>query len=151
MLDMAVHYRDGPIRLGAIAKRQGIPLKYLEQIIIPLKRAEYVRSVRGPKGGHLLAKPPGEITIGEIVTLLEGGLKLTNCTNSPETCTRSECCVTRFLWKEATDAIHRRLNRVTLADLVERAGSQTDEFGCPAEQEIEEQLPRRGRKRGSDK
>ena len=58
MLDMAQHYQEGPIHLATVAKRQGISVKYLEQIIIPLKKANYVKSVRGPKGGHTLAKPP---------------------------------------------------------------------------------------------
>ena len=59
MLDMAQHYQEGRIHLATIAKRQGISVKYLEQIIIPLKKANYIQSVRGPKGGHILAKPPG--------------------------------------------------------------------------------------------
>ena len=119
-LDMALHYDRGPVRLGEIAQRQGIPVKYLEQIVIPLKKAGYVKSVRGPKGGHLLAKPPAEITVGEIVELLEGGLRLTRCTEFPESCARSETCVTRFLWKETTEIIHQRLNSITLADLAKR-------------------------------
>ena len=73
LLDMAKHYNQGPVQLGDIAKRQNISMKYLEQIIIPLKRAHYVESVQGPKGGHLLAKPPEQITVAEIVTLLEEG------------------------------------------------------------------------------
>jgi Rrf2 family protein len=116
----------GPIRLGSIAKRQGIPLKYLEQIIIPLKKAEYVRSVRGPKGGHMLARDPAQITVGEIVSLLEGGIKLTKCATHPETCERSGFCLTRFLWKEAAEAIHERLDRVTFSDLLNRAQTNGD-------------------------
>ena len=73
MLDMAEHYNEGPIQLGVIAKRQNIPVKYLEQIIIPLKKANYVKSVRGNRGGHMLAKPPDAISVGEIVDLMEGG------------------------------------------------------------------------------
>ena len=73
MLDLAEHYLKGPIHLKAIALQQGISVKYLEQIIIPLKKAKYIQSVRGPKGGHILAKPPSEISIGEIVALLEEG------------------------------------------------------------------------------
>ena len=86
MLELSEHYQEGPIQLRTIAKRQGIPIKYLEQIIIPLKKAGYVTSVRGYKGGHMLAKPPQEITTGEIVALLEGGRRLTVCTDHPETC-----------------------------------------------------------------
>jgi Rrf2 family transcriptional regulator, iron-sulfur cluster assembly transcription factor len=118
ILDMAEHYREGPIQLRVIAKRQGIPVKYLEQIIIPLKKASYVTSVRGYKGGHLLAKEPEQITLGEIVKLLEGGLKLTRCTDNPETCERAETCVMRLLWEEATGAMYEKLNGVTFADLV---------------------------------
>jgi Rrf2 family transcriptional regulator, iron-sulfur cluster assembly transcription factor len=132
MLDMAEHYEEGPIQLGLIAKRQGIPSKYLEQIIIPLKKANYVKSIRGYKGGHMLAKRPDEITVGEIVTLLEGGLKLTVCTVDPGICERSETCVTRLLWKQATDAMTDKLDAVTLADLVKmvRASENNEMVGC---------------------
>jgi Rrf2 family iron-sulfur cluster assembly transcriptional regulator len=132
MLDMAEHYEEGPIQLGLIAKRQGIPSKYLEQIIIPLKKANYVKSIRGYKGGHMLAKCPDEITVGEIVTLLEGGLKLTVCTVDPGICERSETCVTRLLWKQATDAMTEKLDAVTLADLVKMvlASENNEMVGC---------------------
>ncbi len=79
MLELAQHYREGPVHLGDIAKRQDVSVKYLEQIIIPLKRAHYIESVRGPKGGHILTKPPEEITVGEIVALLEEGTSLVEC------------------------------------------------------------------------
>jgi Rrf2 family transcriptional regulator, iron-sulfur cluster assembly transcription factor len=118
MLDMAQHYEQGPVRLGVIARRQNIPVKYLEQIIIPLKKANYVRTVRGNRGGHMLAKSPEEITVGEIVSLLEQGLKLTDCTENPQGCERSATCVTRLLWKEATEAIQEKFKSITLADLV---------------------------------
>lgn len=118
MLELAEHHQGGPLQLRTIAKRQGIPIKYLEQIIIPLKKAGYVTSVRGYRGGHMLAVHPGGITVGEIVALLEGGRKLTTCCDNPDVCERSGSCVTRWLWKEATEAMYERLNAVTLADLV---------------------------------
>ena len=133
MLDMAQHNNQGPIRLGSIAERQAIPLKYLEQIIIPLKRAHYVKSMRGPRGGHMLAKSPADITVREIVDLLEGGLRLTRCTEYPEECSRSETCLTRFLWKETTEAIQQRLQAITLADLAARFkedGSKPEDPAC---------------------
>jgi len=120
MLDMAEHYQSGPIQLGVIAKRQGIPVKYLEQIMIPLKKAGYVKSVRGYKGGYVLARPPAEVTVGEIAVLLEGGLELTVCTGAPERCERAESCVVRTLWRQATAAMQEKLNAVTLADLVKQ-------------------------------
>lgn len=121
LLDMAQHYEQGPIQLGEIAKRQEISVKYLEQIIIPLKKANYVLSVRGPKGGHFLAKPPEEITLGEIVALLEEGPNLVECSEHAEVCRRSNICPTRLIWKEVAQAMFDKLATITLADLAERA------------------------------
>ncbi len=121
ILEMARCYNRGPVRLGVIAERQAIPVKYLEQIIIPLKKAGYVRSARGPKGGHMLAKAPESITVGEIVKLLEGGLRLTKCTQDPDRCGRSDCCAVRMMWMEATDAIHEKLDATTFFDLLKRS------------------------------
>ena len=129
ILDLALHADEGPVRLGDVAARQCIAVKYLEQIIIPLKRANYVSSVRGPKGGHMLAKPPEEITVGEIVELLEGGLQLTGCVRKPAVCDRSDKCVTRFIWKEATEAIRERLDAITFRELINRS----DITECPLE------------------
>ena len=121
MLELAQHYREGPVHLGDIAKRQDVSVKYLEQIIIPLKKAHYIESVRGPKGGHILTKPPEEITVGEIVALLEASSGLVECTKDTTVCERADTCPTRLLWKEAYEAMFDRLEAVTLADLVERA------------------------------
>ncbi|MFH1597225.1 MAG: RrF2 family transcriptional regulator [Pseudomonadota bacterium] len=118
MLDMAQNYQGGPLHLTSIANRQGISVKYLEQIIIPLKKAHYVKSVRGPKGGHALARPPEEITVGEIVALLENSVSLVKCSERPESCDRSENCVTRHIWREAAGAMFAKLNSITLADLL---------------------------------
>jgi len=115
---MAQHQRETPIQLGEIARRQNISLKYLEQIIRPLKRAEYIKSFRGSKGGHMLNKPPEQITVGEVVALLEGGSVLTHCSKNPKICSRSERCPTRYLWMEASDALFARLNQITFADLL---------------------------------
>ena len=121
MLDIARHYREGPLQLGDIAKRQEVSVKYLEQIIIPLKKARYIESVRGRKGGHILSRPPEEITVGEIVALLEESSSLVKCAQDTAVCERSDCCPTRLLWKEAYEAMFDRLEAITLADLVERA------------------------------
>jgi Rrf2 family iron-sulfur cluster assembly transcriptional regulator len=121
MVDMAQHYHDGPIHLVHVARRQGISVKYLEQIIIPLKKADYIRSFRGPKGGHTLARPPEEITVGEIVALLEEGSSLTECSESDVACQRSDICLTRRLWKEAAQALFDKLHAITLADVIREA------------------------------
>ena len=118
VLDMARHYNQGPIRLNDIARRQDISIKYLEHLIRPLKKAAYVKSVRGPKGGHYLATPPEEISVGDIVSILEGGIELTACTIDPQVCERSDECATRFVWYEATQAMYQRLAQITISDLL---------------------------------
>jgi Rrf2 family protein len=124
VLDMAQHCDNGPVQVGSIAKRQDISVKYLEQLVIPLKKANYVYSVRGPKGGHLLSKRPEEITVGEIVELLEGGINLASCIGNPDVCERHESCLTRTIWQEATEAIYNRLHSITLAEMLEKTGTK---------------------------
>jgi Rrf2 family transcriptional regulator, iron-sulfur cluster assembly transcription factor len=124
MLDLAEHYHDGPLHLTTVARQQGISVKYLEQIIIPLKKADYVKSVRGPKGGHILARPPEEITVGEIVALLEDGARLAECSDNPLVCARSHNCATRHIWLEAAQAMFDKLESITLADVVNRAKTE---------------------------
>jgi len=118
MLDMAQHYGQGPIHLGDISLRQKISIKYLEQIIRPLKQAGFINSTRGPKGGHMLTKPPGEISVGEVVALLEGGARLIACVEKPESCDRVDECLTRHLWIDAAQAMYDHLNAITFADLL---------------------------------
>lgn len=118
ILDMAQHYDEGAIQLGEIARRQKISLKYLEQIIRPLKKANYVKSFRGAKGGHMLNKPPDKITVGEIVALLEGGRTLIHCDQDPQACEKAVTCLTRYLWMEAANAVFDKLGAITFADLL---------------------------------
>ena len=116
---MAQHFDDGPVQIGDIAERQGISVKYLEQLVIPLKKAGYVKSVRGPKGGYVLARPPKKITVGEVVTLLEGGVSLTDCIEDPDICDKSNSCLTRGLWEDASKAVYETLHSVTLSEMIE--------------------------------
>ena len=118
ILDLAQHYGKGAVQLGEIANRQNISLKYLEQIIRPLKQAGFVKSFRGAKGGHILNKPPEEVTVGEVVSVLEGGKTLVNCDSEPEVCDRVDSCVTRYIWMEAASAMYDRLAAITFADLL---------------------------------
>ena len=118
MQDLAEHYDKGPTRVGEIAKRQDISVKYLEQLIIPLKQNNLVRSMRGPKGGHMLARSPEEISVGQIVTVLEGGTELTGCIGDPSECERSSSCLTRCIWRDISKSIYDRLNSITLSAMM---------------------------------
>jgi Rrf2 family protein len=124
MVDLAQHYNEGPVQIGDIAKRQDISVKYLEQLIIPLKKANFVKSVRGPKGGHMLTKSPKEITIGEIVKVLEGGIDLADCIENADVCDRSSGCLTRGIWEDATKAMYDKLNSIPLSKAIKKRKSR---------------------------
>jgi len=117
-LDIAQNGATSPVRISDIAQRQGVSVKYLEKLIRELKQAGFIRSKRGPRGGHMLAKEPREISVGEIVRVLEGDISLVECKTNEEKCPRFEDCVTRNLWVTASDAMYERLNAITLADLL---------------------------------
>ena len=123
MLDLAQHYDEGPVQIRNVSKRENISVKYLEQLIIPLKKANFIKSVRGPKGGHMLAKPPEAITVGEIVRVLEGGINLSSCIENPEVCDRTSDCLTRGLWEETTKAMYEKLNSATLSKMINEGSS----------------------------
>ena len=120
MLDIAMQNDAGPVPLHDIADRQGVSFKYLEQIVPPLSKAGYLKSVRGANGGYLLAKDPAEITTGDILRAGEGNLAPVACLASDEIeCPRAELCVTLPFWKGLDDAITAYIDSVTLADLVQ--------------------------------
>jgi len=118
LLELARRAKEAPIQVGEISNRQKIPVKYLEQLIRTLKQADLVTSVRGPKGGHMLAKPPETISLGQIVRLFEGQPDLVECVSSPEKCDASDDCRVRQAWKEATTVLYESLDAITIADLI---------------------------------
>ena len=120
LLDIALHGGNGPVLLKDIARREQISLQYLGHLITPLIAAGIVRSVRGARGGLWLAKPSQEIKLSEVLQLLEGSLAPVECINNPETCSRSNLCVTRDVWAEMKRAMDGVLESTTLQDLVER-------------------------------
>jgi len=120
LLDLARHQGNKPVQLKDIANRQNIPLHYLEHIIAPLVGAGIVRSIRGARGGLQLIRHPRELKLSEVVQLLEGAVTPVECVSNPESCPRSDLCVTREVWSEMKKAIDETLNSITLQDLVER-------------------------------
>ena len=119
MADIAKHYDEGPVQIGSIAQRQDVSVKYLEQLIIPLKKSGLIKSVRGSKGGHMLSRLPGEISIGEIVKVLEGGgIELTGCIQEADSCERSDTCLTRKVWEEVSTAMYDILYSKYLTDII---------------------------------
>jgi Rrf2 family protein len=121
MIDLAQNYDNGYITIKSISERQEISVKYLEQIINVLSRAGFVKSTRGPQGGYRLAKPAGEYTAGMILRQIEGSLVPVACMeDEPNQCPRCDKCATLELWKQLDEAISGVIDRVTLADLLEK-------------------------------
>jgi Rrf2 family cysteine metabolism transcriptional repressor len=120
ILELAAHYGQGAIELKEIAQRENIPAKYLEQVIIPLRTAGLVKSVRGSKGGYALAKSPSEVCLREVYEALEGPIRLVDCLGNLQACQKIPSCVTREIWKEVSEAIDKIFGSVTLEEMLER-------------------------------
>ncbi len=122
MVDLAMHQKEKPVGLAAIADRQEIPLAYLEQIFAKLKRAGVVQSVRGPGGGYTLAKPAELLRISDIVEASEEAIKMTRCaTESHMGCMADKSrCVTHDLWEGLGEHIFQYLSSLSLADVIQR-------------------------------
>jgi Rrf2 family protein len=118
MLELAKHYGKGPISMSDISKNQKIPIKYLEQLIIPLKKAKLITSVRGPKGGHMLAKAPHEINLWEILLRLESKFTFVDCLTNETCCDSIATCPIRPVWGKAFNSMKTIFRDTTLFDVL---------------------------------
>jgi Rrf2 family cysteine metabolism transcriptional repressor len=122
MLDIALHNQEGPVTLKSISGRQDISEPYLEQLVGGLRKAGLVVSMRGAQGGYVLAKEPAQITIGELIRVLEGPIAPVDCVNEQadesECCANVHRCATRVLWQRLRDSMTEVLDSTTLADLI---------------------------------
>lgn len=118
MLELALHYGEGPVLLRDIAERQGISEKYLWQLINPLKTTGLINSLRGAHGGYVLGREPESISLKEILRILEGSLCLVDCVDDPALCERSPTCISREIWGEASRGMQQTLEATTLATMV---------------------------------
>ncbi len=109
-------------QISEISRDQDIPVKFLEQIFLILRKAGYLKSHRGTKGGFALNRNPGTFTLGEIVRLIEGPLSPIACVSrsARQACGFEPRCVLRPLWAEVRDAVSAIVDRVTFSDLAER-------------------------------
>jgi len=117
MLELALKYGKGPVYLKDIAREEQISEKYLSVIIIPLKAAGLVHATRGAHGGYNLAKNPSEISLKEVVDILEGGICLVDCINDPLACPRSQTCASRDVWNMLSARMSEALSAMTLETL----------------------------------
>ena len=120
MVDIGNNYGKGPVSLRELAERQGISMKYMEQIVPLLKTSGLVRSTRGARGGYVLSRTPKEISLRDIIQALEGSWSLVDCLDDEGLCTRAQKCVTYEIWNDLNKAIHTILDRTSLQDMIDR-------------------------------
>lgn len=123
MLDLAIHYKDGPITLADISHRQGISLSYLEQLFARLRKRGLVDSARGPGGGYRLSRPAADIAVADVITAVDEKVDATRC-NGHGNCQEDDRCLTHELWIDLSDQIYQFLKNISLAELVQRRGVQ---------------------------
>jgi Rrf2 family transcriptional regulator, cysteine metabolism repressor len=122
MLSLALHYNKGVLPIQELAKKGDIPYKFLEQILLSLKRGGFVGSKRGIDGGYFLAKPPESITVGDVVRFIEGPIEPVACAkqDSYEKCKDFPYCVFKDIWSQVYTATSLVVDTVTFAELVRR-------------------------------
>ena len=120
MLELAENVGRGPLQLRIIARRQDISVKYLDQLMAILKSAGFVRSIRGAKGGYILAKAPEQIKLSDVFNCLEGPVVAVDCTENENYCARAPDCVARQVWAQLQEAVTAVLQSITFQDLVDR-------------------------------
>jgi Rrf2 family cysteine metabolism transcriptional repressor len=114
MIALAKQYSQGPISLRQIAKKKKLPFKYLEQVVIPLRRAGLIKAKQGKGGGYLLKKKPEMISVRGIVEVLEGPVELGACFGCP----KAMICGQKDIWTEVGDKVRETIEEKTLADLI---------------------------------
>jgi len=121
ILDLALHYNN-VVTMPELAERAQIPLKFLEQVLLELKRGGFVESRRGKVGGYLLAKPPREIKVGDVVRFIDGTLEPISCLEKDYAgCGDIYKCVFRPIWQEVSKVTSEIVDNITFENLVNRA------------------------------
>jgi len=125
---VACLYEEGPVSIQTIARKEKIPTRYLEQIMTRLRREGILESTRGPGGGYTLSRSPDQISLWEIIRILEGNVPVVWCTDEDreDHCSREQTCMTRSLWVALSRAIQRMLSNITMQDLIDGKTNDID-------------------------
>jgi Rrf2 family protein len=129
LLDLAIKYGPIPISISDLAARADVPVKFLEQILLELKKGGFVESRRGKVGGYLLSRPPSEITLGEVLRFIDGPIEPISCVkDSYKGCRDSGRCVFKSIWAEISDLTSNIVDNIDFGELVDRATKPKDEL-----------------------
>ena len=128
VLNLAAHYGEGPVLISSISETEGIPVRFLELILLHLKNRGLLHSKKGKGGGYELSRPPSTVTIGSLIRIMEGPLAPLPCASETafkpcEECPDIEGCGLRIVMRQVRDAMAEVLDRTTLADLLRQMGS----------------------------
>ncbi len=124
MVTLASLSDGGPVSLKDISDEEGISLSYLEQLFVKLRRGHLVKSIRGPGGGYILERDSAEISVGEVITVVEEALNPVACLDvDAAVCDKSSACITQRVWKGLGDKIKEFLNSITIEDLKNEASA----------------------------
>lgn len=118
MVELAIHFGEKPISIKSISESQNISEYYLEQLFSSLRKAKLIKSIRGAGGGYILNDDPENITIYNIIEVLEGPIEISTCLES-DCCNNIDCCATRVVWKKIKDSIDMVTKSITLQDIVD--------------------------------
>lgn len=119
MFELALSSNGEPVSLKYIAKKQGISDQYLEQIFSILKKAELVKSVRGAQGGYYISKEASEITVADILKVLEGDMAFTECLLDKDLCENFDSCAMKYVWAKIKESIEEVTNSISLQDMID--------------------------------
>ena len=129
MIDLALYSEKEPASIASIAARQHISESYLEQLIAKLRKAGLVTSVRGACGGYVPGRPVEEISVGDVLRVLEGSLEAAQCSGMEDesTCENHDICVTKYVWKRINDSITQAVDTMMLDQLIEESRKKQKE------------------------
>ncbi|MCH5138394.1 Rrf2 family transcriptional regulator [Clostridiaceae bacterium UIB06] len=121
MVDLAIHYGEEPASIKSISERQHISEYYLEQLFSPLRKANIIKSIRGAQGGYILSRKPKDITVADIMAVLEGPVEISDCIEQDRetSCNNIDCCATRLLWSRIKESIDSVMESTTLQDMLD--------------------------------
>lgn len=118
MFELALNYQGNTVSIKEISEKINVSEYYLEQLFSSLRKAGLIKSIRGAQGGYMLSKTPTEISVADIINVLEGPIEISECIEDEGGCSRTGYCATRLLWIKISDSVNQVINGISLQDML---------------------------------